>query len=157
MAIIVIPMILAGVFGKSPGWNLPNLLNLVPITVGFSLVAAGLTLMAKTITLFANLGQGTLAPWDPPQKLVVKGVYRHVRNPMISGVASILLGETLLLGSLPQFIWFLLFAAANAIYIPSSEEPGLLKRFGRDYEIYRTNVPRWIPRLTPWTPENSEP
>ena len=152
MAVVVIPLILTAFFGKAPGWKLPNSLNLVPIAIGLSLVVVGLILMGKTITLFANLGQGTLAPWDPPQKLVVEGVYRHVRNPMISGVASILLGEALILGSLPQFIWFLLFATANAIYMPLSEEPGLLKRFGRDYEIYRAHVPRWIPRLTPWIP-----
>jgi protein-S-isoprenylcysteine O-methyltransferase Ste14 len=82
--------------------------------------------------------------------LVVQGVYRHVRNPMISGVNAILLGEAIMAASLPLAGWFLVFAVANIIYIPLAEEPGLVKRFGEDYEQYRRNVPRWIPRLTAW-------
>jgi protein-S-isoprenylcysteine O-methyltransferase Ste14 len=106
--------------------------------------------MVATIRLFGTVGQGTLAPWEPPQHLVVRGVYRHVRNPMISGVLFVLLGESLLTASLPLFRWFVVFALINAIYIPLVEEPGLVKRFGDEYRTYKRNVPRWIPRLTPW-------
>jgi protein-S-isoprenylcysteine O-methyltransferase Ste14 len=81
---------------------------------------------------------------------VVRGVYRHVRNPMIAGVFFILLGESLLAASLPLFIWFVVFVIGNAIYIPVAEEPGLVKRFGDDYLAYQRNVPRWIPRVRPW-------
>jgi protein-S-isoprenylcysteine O-methyltransferase Ste14 len=112
--------------------------------------AAGLTLLAHTILLFARRGRGTLAPWAPTQRLVVTGVYRHVRNPMISGVLAVLLGETLLFQSLPLLAWAGLFALVNAIYMPLIEEPGLEKRFGNDYRTYKNNVPRWLPRLTPW-------
>jgi protein-S-isoprenylcysteine O-methyltransferase Ste14 len=80
----------------------------------------------------------------------VRGVYRHVRNPMISGVAFILLGELLASGSLRLLIWFLLFALANLIYIPLVEEPGLEHRFGQAYRVYKQHVPRWLPRLRPW-------
>lgn len=118
--------------------------------LGLLLIGLGLALMVATIRLFVTVGQGTLAPWNPPQHFVVRGIYRHVRNPMISGVFSILLGETLLAASLPLFCWFLFFVVGNAIYIPLVEEPGLVNRFGEEYEVYRTNVPRWIPKVKAW-------
>ncbi len=117
----------------------------------------GLSLMAATIRLFAQVGQGTLAPWEPPQRLVVRGVYRHVRNPMISGVLFVLLGESVLTASVPLLQWFLIFAVINAIYIPLLEEPMLVNRFGEDYLTYKRNVPRWIPRWKPWDGEPGHP
>lgn len=133
----------------------------LPVQVGLSvvgvvLICLGLVLMVATIRLFATVGQGTLAPWNPTQRLVVQGVYRHVRNPMISGVMAILLGESVLAASLPIACWFLIFLFVNAVYIPLAEEPGLLKRFGDEYEEYRRNVPRWIPRLKAWTALENE-
>jgi protein-S-isoprenylcysteine O-methyltransferase Ste14 len=121
--------------------------------VGVLLAAAGVGLMARTIRLFFTIGQGTLAPWDPTRRLVVQGVYRRVRNPMISGVMAVLLGEAAICASGGLFVWFLCFAAGNAIYMPRVEEPGLERRFGADYLEYKRNVPRWIPRLEPWDHE----
>ncbi len=118
--------------------------------IGGVCIGLGLLLMVATIRLFVTVGRGTLAPWEPPQHLVVRGVYRHVRNPMISGVGLVLLGESLLTASLPLFGWFLVFLIVNMIYIPLSEEPGLINRFGEEYRAYRRNVPRWVPRLKPW-------
>jgi protein-S-isoprenylcysteine O-methyltransferase Ste14 len=69
---------------------------------------------------------------------------------MISGVLLLLLGEATLLGSWPILVWFGGVLAVNAIYLPLVEERGLLSRFGADYERYRANVPRWLPRLRPW-------
>ncbi|HZY57332.1 MAG TPA: isoprenylcysteine carboxylmethyltransferase family protein [Rubrobacteraceae bacterium] len=134
------------------GWGLAPPLSWLPLLLGCVLIALGVLLLYKTISLFATVGEGTLAPWDPTQRLVVRGVYRYVRNPMISGVLSILLGEADFLGSPPVLIWFLVFFAVNATYIPLFEERGLASRFGDDYLAYKRNVPRWIPRLTPWTP-----
>ena len=74
--------------------------------------------------LFARVGKGTLAPWDATQRLVVVGPYRYVRNPMISGVLAILLGETLAFWSAPLLAWFAAVFAVNAIYMPLVEEPG---------------------------------
>ena len=121
--------------------------------IGVICICLGLLLMIATIRLFVTVGKGTLAPWEPPQRLVVRGVYRHVRNPMISGVVFVLLGESVLTASLPLFGWFLIFAVINAIYIPLLEEPGLVHRFGEDYLTYKRNVPRWIPRWKPWAGE----
>lgn len=97
-----------------------------------------------------TLGRGTLAPWDPTNKLVVEGVYAYVRNPMISGVSFVVLGESVLLGSLWVFVWFVIVIIVNTIYFKLSEEPGLVKRFGKDYQEYRSNVPMWVPRLKAW-------
>jgi len=117
----------------------------------------GVLLVYKTVILFATVGEGTLAPWDPPRRLVVRGPYRHVRNPMISGVLSILLGEAMLFGSVPLLVWFLVFFALNALTMPLIEEPLLESRFSSDYVTYKRNVPRWIPRLKPWTPGRAPP
>jgi protein-S-isoprenylcysteine O-methyltransferase Ste14 len=118
--------------------------------VGGLLIAPGLGLLAWTIALFGRVGHGTLAPWDPTARLVVVGPYRHVRNPMISGVLAILLGEAALFASVPLLVWFAAVFAVNAVYFPLVEEPGLRRRFGEDYDSYRANVPRWIPRRRPW-------
>ena len=122
-----------------------------PALLGAALIALGLALMAQTIALFATVGDGTLAPWDPTARLVVRGPYRRVRNPMISGVLCVLLGEALLFGSPALLAWSALFFAVNAVWFPLVEEPGLRQRFGADYEAYRAAVPRWLPRLRPWT------
>jgi protein-S-isoprenylcysteine O-methyltransferase Ste14 len=125
--------------------------------LGGALLCLGLVLMASTIRLFVTVGKGTLAPWNPTQRLVVRGIYRHVRNPMISGVFFVLLGEAVLAASLPLFGWFAVFVVVNAVYIPLAEEPGLVKRFGDEYLAYTQNVPRWIPRLRPWVGGESAP
>jgi protein-S-isoprenylcysteine O-methyltransferase Ste14 len=119
---------------------------------GVVVIVAGLALIAQTVALFAGVGRGTLAPWDPTTRLVVRGPYRRVRNPMISGVLCVLLGETLLFGSTILLAWFALVFAINAVYFPLVEEPGLRRRFGADYETYRAAVPRWLPRLRSWRP-----
>lgn len=122
------------------------------VLVGAVLATAGVALVAWTATLFARVGRGTIAPWDPTTRLVVLGPYRHVRNPMISGVLAILLGEAATVASVPLLLWFAGVFAVNAVYLPLVEEPGLRKRFGADYDAYRANVPRWLPRLSPWEP-----
>jgi len=121
-------------------------------TAGIVLIAIGLVLVSWTVALFARIGKGTLAPWDPTSRLVVVGPYRHVRNPMISGVLAVVLGESALFGSVPLLVWFGAVFAVNAVYFPLVEEPGLRKRFGEDYEAYCAAVPRWVPRLRPWEP-----
>jgi protein-S-isoprenylcysteine O-methyltransferase Ste14 len=125
----------------------------LPVLLGSALIVAGFLLWLQTVRLFARIGRGTLAPWDPTERLVVEGPYRRVRNPMISAVLAVLVGEAILLGSLPLAVWFVLFFAINAVYMPLSEEPGLERRFGDDYREYKRNVPAWLPRLRPWKPE----
>ncbi len=153
MVTVVIPAIilyLMGIDGMAVYRPVPWILLML---LGAALLAAlGLALFVMTVRLFVRIGRGTLAPWNPTERLVVVGVYRHVRNPMITGVMCILLGETIFFGSLPLLLWFAIFVVLNATYIPLFEEPGLEKRFGSDYARYKENVPRWIPRLTAWEP-----
>jgi len=125
--------------------------------LGMALFACGLVLFGWCVGLFGRIGQGTLAPWDPTQKLVAVGPYKYVRNPMITGVAAMLLGEALFFGSPQLALWAVLFVAINHTYFVLSEEPGLAQRFGDSYQVYKANVPRWIPRLRPWEgQENGE-
>ena len=117
---------------------------------GALVAALGLVLVVVTIAHFARKGRGTLAPWDPPRHLVVSGVYRHVRNPMISGVILILVGESLFFASTAIALLAAGFSAINAVHIPLYEERELTRRFGAEYGEYKRNVPRWVPRLTAW-------
>jgi protein-S-isoprenylcysteine O-methyltransferase Ste14 len=123
--------------------------------IGIAMGLIGLSMMATTIYSFMTIGKGTLAPWAPTQKLVVTGLYRYVRNPMISGVWFVLLGEATLFASYAILIWSGAFLVINTVYFILSEEPGLEKRFGESYRVYKKHVPRWIPRLTPYQPENN--
>lgn len=152
MVLGVVPTILLlGTRGTWPA-AAPDPLLAASIVAGLLLAGTGLSAMIATIRLFTTVGEGTLAPWDPTRRLVVRGPYRHVRNPMIGGVMAVLLGEAALFGSPHLLLWFLLFAAANALWMPLVEEPGLERRFGEPYRQYRRNVPRWLPRRTPWEP-----
>ena len=120
---------------------------------GFVLLAIGLFLFTQSILLFIKIGNGTLAPWNPTKKLVVKSLYRHVRNPMILGVVIILLAESFLLKSAYILAWAILFFFINCIYFIFKEEPDLEKRFGEEYRDYKKNVPRWLLRIKGWRPE----
>lgn len=114
--------------------------------LGLILFAGGLALFCWCVTLFARVGRGTLAPWDPTQALVAAGPYRHVRNPMISGVVMMLFGQALFWGSWAIGIWAGLVLLINHAYFVAIEEPGLEERFGASYINYKARVPRWIPR-----------
>ncbi len=152
MGTLVVPAALVWGSGVDVGWGLPAALGWLVVLLGAGLIGLGLLLVAHTVTLLVRVGRGTLAPWDPTARLVVRGPYRRVRNPMISGVVAILLGEAAVLGSPALLAWACLFLLANALYLPLVEERGLLRRFGDDYARYRAHVPRWVPRLTAWEP-----
>ena len=152
MTSVAVPIVICLLWGTNVGWDLPAPLAAAAVGVGAALVIVGLRLMRETISLFSRVGEGTLAPWDPTRKLVVQGPYLRVRNPMITGVFTVLSGETLILGSPQMAAWTGIFGALNAIFIPLAEEPDLVRRFGKDYVTYRANVPRWVPRRRPWTP-----
>jgi protein-S-isoprenylcysteine O-methyltransferase Ste14 len=123
---------------------------------GLPLVAVGLTIMAITISSFIRVGKGTLAPWSPTKKLVIKGLYRYVRNPMILGVLTVLLREALSLWSKNILIWAVCFFLVNTLYFIASEEPGLEQRFGDEYREYKKHVSRWMPRFTPYSPDQKK-
>jgi protein-S-isoprenylcysteine O-methyltransferase Ste14 len=130
-------------FGTTRGWLLA--------IAGGLLIALGLGMLVWTVVLFDRVGEGTLAIGSPV-KLVVRGPYRHVRNPMMTGVFCIQLGTAIATASPWLFGWFVFFFTCVLIAIRGVEEPHLRRRFGADYEDYCRHVPRWIPRLTAWEP-----
>lgn len=115
--------------------------------VGLLCIGLGAVLLGTCIWEFARSGRGTLAPVDPPRQLVVRGLYRYVRNPMYLSVTLIVLGEFLLTGSRPLFLyWALWFVGAN-LFVIGYEEPTLHRRFGVAYDRYQAEVGRWLPQF----------
>ena len=113
----------------------------------------GLALMITSIVLMIRISHSTVMPWDLSKNLVVKGPYRHLRNPMILGVFILLIGEALILSSVGVAILGVVFFFLNTIYFIHFEEPELEEQFGNEYRQYQTNVPRLLPRIKPWYPQ----
>jgi protein-S-isoprenylcysteine O-methyltransferase Ste14 len=148
LVVVIVPYgLLTALAAGDTRWADGSLLVWLPRAAGAVLLVAGLALFGWCVTLFVTVGRGTLAPWDPTRHLVAVGAYRYVRNPMISGVALMLLGQALLWGSGALAIWAGAFVLINHVYFVLSEEPGLERRFGEKYRLYKANVPRWIPRI----------
>jgi protein-S-isoprenylcysteine O-methyltransferase Ste14 len=152
--LIAIPAVTLWQTGLRIGWGMGLRWDAVAVLSGAVLIGNGLYWLSLSIRLFIFVGRGTLAPWSPTKKLVIVGPYGHVRNPMISAVLIILLGESLAFGSLWLLGWFALAFLINHVYFVYSEEPGLVRRFGDEYLIYERNVPCWIPRMRPWNGED---
>lgn len=131
-------------------WRLPwsGLPGLVPI--GGLLIVAAVAVLLHAFARFALEGLGTPAPVAPTEKLVIGGIYRHVRNPMYIAVLSIILGQALLFSSWTLAAYAAIAAAVMTSFVRLYEEPTLARRYGSEYETYRRAVPGWLPRLTPW-------
>jgi protein-S-isoprenylcysteine O-methyltransferase Ste14 len=119
---------------------------------GLIIMVMGLYVITMTVSSIISIGKGTLAPWRPSRHLVINGMYGHVRNPMILGVFTVLIGESLALVSARILIWAICFFVINNIFFLAYEEPNLEKKFGDEYRQYKKNVPRWIPRLRQFNP-----
>lgn len=111
---------------------------------------AGLLILLEAVREFFTVGRGTLAPWDPPKRLVVAGLYRHVRNPMYVGITLFLLGWTWWAGSQGLLGYTIVLLIAFHLRIILHEEPNLRRTFPVEWEIYAKHVRRWVPRLRPW-------
>ena len=123
--------------------------------LGAVLLVAGLIALVGAFVRFVVEGLGTPAPVAAPDRLVVGGVYRYVRNPMYVAVLVAIVGQALLLGRLVLLLYATGAWLVVAAFVRFYEEPTLTSRFGADYEAYRRAVPAWWPRLRPWIP--SEP
>ncbi len=119
--------------------------------LGFALLMAGLVLLLWCVRDFYVAGRGTLAPWAPPQQLVVVGLYRYARNPMYVAVLTIVLGWSLAFTSASLALYALVLALAFHLRVVLHEEPTLKRKFGEGYERYRKIVPRWIPAWRAYT------
>lgn len=126
--------------------------NVPTLLLGLLIMIIGLYAMIKSISAFIKIGKGTLAPWSPTKKLVIAGMYRYVRNPMIMGVLTVLIGESIAIMSMQILIWAGIFFLINTTYFVLCEEPDLERKFGDQYREYKRNVRRWVPR---WKPFNS--
>ena len=151
--VVIVPFLLLKSGSGEPSQYLDNLISWIRWSMFFIFAIAGLSLFIWTNLLFDQKGKGTLAPWNPTKQLVVVGPYQYMRNPMITSVILLLLAEALFFNAEAIFVWALLFFSFNHLYFIVKEEPDTLKRFGDDYREYKTNVPRWIPRLSPWKSE----
>ncbi len=107
-------------------------------------------MLLDSFARFAIQGLGTPAPVLPTEHLVVSGLYRYVRNPMYAGGTALVLGQGLLLGDIRLLSYGLLVWAVSHLFVRGYEEPTLRRTFGEEYSEFCGNVPRWIPRLTPW-------
>jgi len=120
-------------------------LAVIPSVLGFAVAL-------RCIWDFGYTGRGTPAPMAPPQRLVVVGFYRYVRNPMYVGFIVGWLGLWTIFGRANLAAIEIALAAVLivAVFVTLYEEPTLRRMFGGDYREYCDNVPRWIPRLRPW-------
>ena len=114
------------------------------------LILVGAPGIVDSFARFALEGLGTRAPIAPPQKLVVTGLYRYVRNPIYITVVAVILGQALFLGD-RDLLWYgALVWLFFHVWVVMIEEPTLKQTFGTEYESFRTKVPRWVPRPAPW-------
>jgi protein-S-isoprenylcysteine O-methyltransferase Ste14 len=118
--------------------------------IGALCILCGLPILLDSFARFALEGLGTPAPIAPTERLVVGGMYRHVRNPMYVGVTLIIFGQGLFFGSGAVLIFGAAAWGVAAVFVLCYEEPTLRRAFGEEYEKFRANVPRWIPRIRPW-------
>jgi protein-S-isoprenylcysteine O-methyltransferase Ste14 len=123
---------------------------------GYLVIGLGLFLLFWCVRDFYISGKGTLAPWNPPRKLVIVGLYRFHRNPMYIGVLLILTGWCLASGSTILIVYSASIAIMFHLRVIRNEEPWLEEEFGEDWLAYSAAVSRWMPRVTPWFPQQSE-
>jgi len=120
--------------------------------LGVILLVAGVIVLIQAFVRFVVEGLGTPVPVAAPERLVVGGVYRYVRNPMYVAILAAIVGQALLLGQLGLLLYAAGIWVIAAAFVRFYEEPTLTRRFGADYEAYRRAVPAWWPRLCPWKP-----
>lgn len=128
--------------GNGPQWEG----HWASTTLGWTCIAVGSVGLLDSFVRFVTDGRGTPAPTAPTETLVVRGLYRWVRNPMYVAVLLVILGQALVFAQ----PWVLIYGGAVAIAVSSFvrwyEEPTLTRRFGEQYTAYRRAVPAWWPR-----------
>jgi protein-S-isoprenylcysteine O-methyltransferase Ste14 len=149
--LLVAPGTVAGFIPWSmTGWRLPPPAPPTLQIAGAALIAAGLWLLLECFGRFALQGRGTPAPIAPPERLVVTGPYRRVRNPMYVAVTALNLGQAALYADMRVLVYAGVLWVGFHLFVLVYEEPTLRRSFPQDYAAYFAAVPRWIPRITPW-------
>jgi protein-S-isoprenylcysteine O-methyltransferase Ste14 len=121
--------------------------------LGAVLIAVGTGVLLHSFVRFVVEGRGTPAPITPTQRLVVGGLYRHVRNPMYVAVGATIVGQALLLGRPILLAYAAVFWVVVAAFVRLYEEPALTAQYGEEYAAYHRAVPGWWPRLSAWSPQ----
>jgi protein-S-isoprenylcysteine O-methyltransferase Ste14 len=119
----------------------------LPQILGMFIAAVGLAIAVWCILTFVFRGQGTPAPFDPPRRLVVRGPYRIVRNPMYIGAVLTLMGAVLVYESIALLVYAMFFLVITHVFVIAYEEPTLRRTFGDDYDAYCAHVGRWWPKM----------
>jgi protein-S-isoprenylcysteine O-methyltransferase Ste14 len=138
----LVPFLLTGWVSHDP--------PVVALALGALLLVGGAAVLLYAFARFVMEGRGTPAPVASTERLVVGGLYRHVRNPMYLAVTATIVGQALLLGQYWLLAYAALFVAITAAFVRLYEEPTLGRQFGAQYDAYRSAVPGWWPRLHPW-------
>lgn len=135
---VLVPLLLAGdrYFAAGPA-----------VVVAGLLFTLGVAVYARCAWDFVRFGRGTPSPMDAPRRLVTRGLYRHVRNPMYLAVLAVIAGWAVLFGSIAVAIYGAAIFAFLSASLRFYEEPRLARQFGKEYEEYRNRVGRWLPRM----------
>ncbi len=121
--------------------------------IGVLLILVGAAVVLDAFARFTWQGLGTPAPLFPTQRLVVTGLFRHVRNPIYVAVTAAIFGQGMLFGDARLFVYGAAVWLFFHLFVLAYEEPTLLATYGPEYEAFRARVPRWIPRLRPLRPD----
>jgi len=135
------------------GWQVRGAVSplaIIRMALGGVLLVLAIVVLVRAFARFVMEGRGTPAPVAPPERLVVGGDYRFVRNPMYLAVITAVLGQAMIFGSLGLLVYAVALWAITAAFVRWYEEPVLLRRYGDEYERYRLAVRAWLPRLRPF-------
>jgi len=137
-------------------WHVPGAMSpfaVLRMATGGVFLVLAIAVLIRAFARFVVEGRGTPAPIAPPDRLVVGGDYRFVRNPMYLALITAILGQAMIFDSLRLLLYAVIVWAITATFVHWYEEPVLLNRYGDDYRRYRQAVRAWLPRLRPWQPD----
>jgi protein-S-isoprenylcysteine O-methyltransferase Ste14 len=145
VALLALPVIVAGLLPwillPDDRWRTGGTL------LGWPVLAFGACVLLWCVRDFYLVGKGTLAPWDPPKRLVIVGLYSLLRNPMYVGVLGVTAGWCLLAGSPLLAAYTCVLALGFHLRVIFYEEPTLSRQFPNEWAQYCRSVNRWLPTL----------
>jgi protein-S-isoprenylcysteine O-methyltransferase Ste14 len=148
--LLVAPGVVAGLVPWAiTGWRVETDSAATRIA-GALLIAIGVAFLLQAFARFVIEGIGTPAPVAPPERLVIGGAYRYVRNPMYLALEAVIVGQILFFGQPALLAWAAAVGLTVFTFVRLYEEPTLAQQFGQSYEAYHRAVPGWLPRPTPW-------
>jgi len=115
--------------------------------LGSSIATIGAVYLLWCVFLFLTIGRGTPVPVKPPQKLVIIGPYKYVRNPIYFSEILVLIGLSIYFGSISLLVLTFLAVVFFHLIVVFFEEKSLERKYGEEFLKYKKEVPRWIPRI----------